>query len=134
MKDTGFFATDDIVPNVAIGYTSRGGRTRSNVLQRGASGSAAGSAFATLRDLLALDESLRNGKLLDPKWTGWFYRSDNPVTGRVMNAENYAGGTGGVNAGVSGNGTCTVVATANIDPPAAEALSSAILRALAGGK
>lgn len=134
MNDTGFFATDDIVPNVAIGYTSRGGRTRSNVLQRGASGSAAGSAFATLRDLLALDESLRNGKLLDPKWTAWFYGDNEPLTGRATSAESYAGGSGGVNAAVSSNGTWTVVTTANIDPPAAEALSSAIFRALAGGK
>jgi CubicO group peptidase (beta-lactamase class C family) len=131
MKDTGFFQTDQIVPRVAIGYAQTPQGIRSNVFMRGAAGSGAGGAFATAADLLALDNALRDGKLLDAKWTGWFFDAPDAGGKRIVTASSYAGGSGGINASVSGNGRWTVVAVANIDPPAAEALSDAILSALA---
>jgi D-alanyl-D-alanine carboxypeptidase len=130
MTDTGFFHGDEIVPRVAIGYAATPEGMRSNLYMRGAAGSAAGSAFATASDLLALDNALRDGKVLDAKWTAWFYGEDKPASGRVMAPSSYAGGSGGINAGVSGNGKWTVVALANLSPPAAEALAEEILRAL----
>lgn len=131
-QTAGFIATDDIAPNVATGYTRDGDKLRSNVLTRGARGSGAGGAYATARDLLALDEALRNGKLLDPQRTAWFYKLDAPATGRVAAEEGYAGGSPGVNAGVESGPTWTVIVLANLDPPAAESLAVAIYKALMG--
>lgn len=130
MRDTGFFMTDAVVPRLAIGYFETPEGVRSNVLTRGAAGSAAGSAFATASDLLALDNAMREGRLLDPKWTGWFLGDDTEARGRATASMTYAGGSGGINASVSGNGRWTVIAMANISPPAAEALSEEIFRAL----
>ncbi|HEX7705011.1 MAG TPA: serine hydrolase domain-containing protein [Thermoanaerobaculia bacterium] len=130
MKDAGFFQIDHVVPRIALGYAETPNGLRNNLYARGAAGSAAGGAFATAADLLALDNALRDGKLLDAKWTGWFFGDDRPASGRASAATSYAGGSFGINAGVSGNGQWTVIAMANISPPAAEALSEAVLRAL----
>lgn len=131
MRGAGFLMADAIEPNVAIGYTTRHGGLRANTLLRGAAGSAAGSAYATPADLLAFDNALRDGKLLDPKWTAWMFGSDAPFEGRASAAEAYAGGAEGVNAVVESDAKWTVIVLANIDPPAAESLGMAIYRALA---
>jgi D-alanyl-D-alanine carboxypeptidase len=130
MTTAAFLQSDEIAPNVAFGYIRDGGRLRNNILTRGAGGSAAGSAYATARDLLVHDEALRHGKLLDPERTAWFFGIDKPATGRVAAEMGYAGGSGGINACVESGPTWTVIALANIDPPAAEALASAIYKAL----
>ena len=114
MKDSGFFLTDQGVPRMAIGYAETPEGLKSNVSMRGVGGSAAGSAFATAADLLAFDNALRAGKLVK----------------RVDGGLGYAGGSPGINASVEGDGRWTVIALANISPPAAEALASAIMRAL----
>jgi D-alanyl-D-alanine carboxypeptidase len=126
MQTAAFLASDEVAPNVSIGYMRVDGKLRSNLLTRGAAGSAAGSAFATTRDLLVFDDALRSGKLLDPQRTAWFYGLDKPAAERVRASEGYAGGSPGINAGVHSDGTWTVIALANIDPPAAEALTRAI--------
>ena len=132
MTTAAFIATDEIAPNVAVGYTRRfGNALRSNVLTRGAAASAAGSAYAAARDLLALDEALRNGKLLDPKGTASFFELDAPPAGRVNVSSGYAGGAPGINAGVESGPQWTVIVLANLDPPSAEGLADAIYRALA---
>lgn len=132
MRGAGFFAADAIVPDVAIGYTDLfPGGTRSNVLTRGAAGSAAGSSYATAADLLAFNNALREGKLLDPRGTAWFFGAAEPFAGRVEAPWMGAGGTQGVNAVLAAGGRWTVIALANIDPPAAEALGEAIFKALA---
>lgn len=131
MRTAGFFAADAIVPNVAVGYTNRlPGGPRSNVLTRGAAGSAAGSTYATAADLLAFDNALREGKLLDAKWTAWLLGGTGPSAGRADTGVMFAGGLQGVNAVLAANGRWTVIALANLDPPAAEALGEAIFQAL----
>lgn len=115
MDDTGFFHSDHVVPRIAIGYADTPEGLRNNLYMRGAAGSAAGGAFATAEDLLSFDNALRNGKLCASK--------GNEVSG-------YAGGSGGINASVTGNGQWTVIAMANISPPAAESLTEAIFSAL----
>ncbi|HYI13366.1 MAG TPA: serine hydrolase domain-containing protein [Thermoanaerobaculia bacterium] len=132
MKTAGFFHTDGVEPSVATGYTTAHGPLRSSVHLRGAAGSAAGSAYASAGDLLAFDNAWRDGKLLDPKWTGWSFDGAAPATGRVTTPLGYAGGSEGVNATVESGGKWTVVVLANIDPPAAEDLGQAIYRALGG--
>ncbi len=114
MNDTGFFRTDQSVPRMSIGYAQTPEGLKSNVSMRGVGGSAAGSAFATAKDLLAFDNALRAGKLGK----------------RADGALGYAGGSPGINASVESDGRWTVITLANISPPAAEALANAIMGAL----
>lgn len=118
MSDTCFCATDGIHPSLATGYTKRGGPWRAATLLHGAAGSGAGGAYSTARDLLAFDNALRKGQLV----------AQNQNEPRAMG---YAGGAPGVNAIVENSGPWTVIALANVDPPAAETLGRAIAAALA---
>jgi CubicO group peptidase (beta-lactamase class C family) len=112
--------TDAIEPNVAMGYTRRGGGDlRSNMLTRGASGSAAGGGYATAADLLAFDIAMKQGKLLEPGRVAEFY-----------GARGLAGGAPGISAVLHSSPTWTVIVLANLDPPAGEAVGTAIARAL----
>jgi D-alanyl-D-alanine carboxypeptidase len=132
LQTAGFLFSDAIVPNVATGYTTRETDLplHSNVLMKGVGGSAAGGAYATARDLLALDEGLRTGKMLDPERTAWFYGAEKPFAGRAPVEGRYGGGAPGINASVSGGSTWTVVVMTNLDPPAASELSEGIYAAL----
>ena len=130
MQTAAFVASDGIAPNVAVGYTKREGPLRSNVHEHGAAGSAAGSAYATARDMLAFDEALRRGVLLDPERTAWFLKVDALPQGRAATRIVYAGGAAGMNAEVDSGPTWTVIALANMDPRAAQDVASAIYRAL----
>ena len=109
-----FKPADQAAPQVAIGYTETPEGLKSNVSMRGVGGSAAGGWFATAQDLLAFDNALRSGKLGK----------------RAEGTLAYAGGSSGINASVESDGRWTVITLANIDPPAAEALASAIMEAL----
>jgi len=134
MQNAAFLSADEIAPNVAIGYTHRDGTPRNNVLLHGAAGSAAGSAYATARDLLALDEALRRSLLLDDAYLRTFFKFGEKVNGRAAGPAVYAGGSPGINAALAGGPVWTVIALANLDPPAADALAMAIYRSLAEGK
>ena len=117
MTSTGSLESDDIVPNVAMGYTHRDGDgLRSNILTRGAAGSAAGGGYSTVTDLFAFTQALKNGRIPDVKAT----------------AEPYAvaGGSLGINAMVSAGDRWTVVVLTNLDPPTGQELGMAISRAL----
>jgi CubicO group peptidase (beta-lactamase class C family) len=110
MKATGPVQTDDINPNVAMGYTRRlpdsDGALRANVLAHGAAGSAAGGGFSTAADLFA------------------FFKDETPGLG-------IGGGAPGTNALVETGRDWTVIVLSNMDPPAAS-VGGAILRALTG--
>lgn len=134
MKGAGFFHTDRLPDGVAKGYTRRDGEPgadlRSNETMRGAAGSAAGGAYASTADLLAFDNALREGRLLDPKMTAWVLETDQAVPGSRAGGLGIAGGAPGLNAVLESEGRWTVVALANLDPPAAERLGTAIHRQL----
>ena len=133
MKTAGFFQSDRLPGETALGYTMRlpeaRGQLRSNVTVHGAAGSAAGGAYATVADLLAFDNALRERRLLDAKTTAWVLESDDQGP-RVRGGLGVAGGAPGVNALLEANGTWTVVVLANLDPPAAELLGTAIRKRL----
>ncbi|MDQ3283512.1 MAG: beta-lactamase family protein [Acidobacteriota bacterium] len=131
---SGFFHDDDIVPDLATGYSLAlgGGKVRSNILVHGAAPNAAGGAYMTAADLLAFDNALSNAKLLDAKTTAWFFKMPASTQPPFIAEGMYAGGMMGVNAAVATGGEWTVVALANIDPPAAEGLAPVIWKALAG--
>ncbi len=132
LQTAAFLFSDAIVPNVANGYTRRDPDLpmHSNVLMRGVGPCAAGGAYATARDLLALEEGIRTAKLMDPERTAWFYGADKPFAGRVSRETQYGGGAPGINVSVKGGATWTVVVMTNLDPPAASDLGAAIYQAL----
>ena len=99
----------------------------------GVAGSAAGGAFASARDLLAFDNALREHRLLNPEMTAWVLRGQ-PEQDRATSRIFYAGGSPGANSIVQGNGAWTVIALANLEPPAAEAVSGAVFPLLAGSR
>ena len=114
MHRTGWFASDEIVENVAMGYTRRlpgaDGALRSNVFTRGAAGCAAGGGFSTASDLLA------------------FFKDGPAGSGGGMNM-GIAGGAPGTAALVEADAGWIVIVLSNMDPPAAS-VGSAILRQL----
>jgi D-alanyl-D-alanine carboxypeptidase len=136
MTGAGWFPSNALPSRVAKGYTRRTGPGRpdsalhSNVAMHGAAGSAAGGGYATAPDLLAFDNALRTGKLLDPQRTGWMMNGGPAVPGRADGAIGIAGGAPGINAALESDGTWTIVVLANLDPPAATSVAQAIRKAL----
>ena len=131
MPATGYPRTDAIEPDVAQGYTRRGGDLRPNVFTRGAAGSAAGGGYSTAADLLAYDNALREGRLLDAAGTSRILRGAAVTPGsRAMGSLGIAGGAPGINALLESDGVWTVIVLVNLDPPLAEDLGRAIVRAI----
>jgi D-alanyl-D-alanine carboxypeptidase len=134
MTGAGPFHSDRLPPNVAIGYTKlgrgTGGTLVSAVGMHGVSGSAAGGGYATALDLLAWENAMRDGRLLDPKMTAWFFESGPTGPGRNRAGIGFAGGAPGINASIESDGTWSIIVLANLDPPAATGLAQAISRQL----
>lgn len=147
MTGAAFAARDEIHPNVAVGYTRRGPEgpgaadgeaapLRPNLFMLPVVGMGAGSAVATAADLLAFDRGLRTHRLLDPRWTEWFFTGELPAEGAepaaapVNHPIGVAGGAPGVNAILEGDGHHTVVILSNLDPPTAEVLGLELSRRL----
>ncbi len=131
MTGAGFAAYGD--PQVAPGYTRLGpanGTLSSNAPMHGRHGSAAGGAFARAADLLAFDNALRDGRLLDAKMTGWFFDGPPATAPRARGAIGLAGGAPGANAALEADGTWTIIVTGNLDPPNAARVAAAIRRQL----
>ena len=120
--------------DAAVGYTRRDGSgegpARSNAAQRGRSGSAAGGGYAAVRDLLQFDEALRAGRLADPTQTAWLLQVGTVTPGRSDGGLGIAGGAPGINGILESSKAWTVVVLANLDPPAAQQLGTAIHRQL----
>jgi CubicO group peptidase (beta-lactamase class C family) len=112
---------DSLAPNVAQGYTRRGGsaQLRSNIYMRGAAGSAAGGGYATAADLLAFDNAMKAAKLLDAARSKAFY------AGRGI-----AGGAPGTSTVLISGPVWTVIVLTNLDPDMGESIGTAIARAL----
>lgn len=76
MTESGFFETDEVAPNVAMGYTRLDeayqfhlGRLRENIYRIGARGSSAGGAYSTVGDLFRFTRALLEHRLLSPAMT-----------------------------------------------------------------
>jgi hypothetical protein len=125
MTGSGFFDQRKPVPDLAIGHMNANGEWLENTFTRPSPrGIPAGGSHSSARDLLLFDRAVRGGKLLDDKWTRWWCNGSPDFVGTV------AGGSPGVNAGMSGDGTWTVVVMTNTDPPTAEKLSEHVYRTL----
>ena len=141
MGASGFFARDEIVPDVAVGYThhfggERSEKLRNNLFRLSVRGSSAGSAFATVDDLLAYDNALREHRLLEPAWTHWYFGGPRPEAGaaespeRARAATGIAGGAPGVSAVLESDGGLAIVVLSNYDEPGAEVVARALRRPL----
>jgi CubicO group peptidase (beta-lactamase class C family) len=126
MTSTGYPRSDRPAPDIALGYTRRGGdglqdpRTsgpqdlRSNVAMHGVTGSAAGGGYSTALDLLTYVKAVRAGK---------FPGADAEI--------GIAGGAPGTNAIVEARGEWVVIVLTNFDPPTGQQAGIAVADALA---
>lgn len=127
MSGSGFFDINQIVPDLAMGHTHRApnGESRewleNGPIRPGPRGIPAGGSYSTVRDLFVFDRALRAGKLLDAKWTRWWFGGE---PGAIVDA----GGSPGVNGAIASNPTWTVIVLTNIDPPVGETLAEQLLR------
>ncbi len=131
MTGAGFLSYGD--PEVAPPYTRRRGdgvTPASAIGIHGRRGSAAGGSFASAADLLAFDNAVREGRLLTPRMTNWYFDAPGEASGRVRAGVGIAGGAPGANAVIESEGAWTVVVAGNIDPPNAVRVGIAIQRAL----
>lgn len=136
MTSSGFFRHDQAPANVArfIGHPMGPGTEARDVARwHGVSGSAAGNSYATVRDMLAYDNALREGRLVNAAHTAEMVHGQ-PTDGRQTARFGYAGGGPGVNTVVRGNGEWTVIVLTNHEPPAAEAISETVFPLLAGAR
>jgi CubicO group peptidase (beta-lactamase class C family) len=141
MNATGFFAHDEPVPNVAVGYThftpeGRGETLRNNLLMLPVRGNSAGSAQSTVADLLAFDNALREHRLLPPAWTAWYFGDGEPSEDAEVSSERSTAGTGiaggapGVSAVLESDGVLTIIGLSNYDEPGAEIVARKLRRPL----
>jgi CubicO group peptidase (beta-lactamase class C family) len=115
MTSTGYPRSDRPEPDIAIGYTRRGGDggLQRNTEMHGVTGSAAGGGYSTALDLLMYVKVLQAGK----------FPGANTEPG-------IGGGAAGINALLEKRGEWVVIVLANLDPPAASGAGSAIADAL----
>jgi CubicO group peptidase (beta-lactamase class C family) len=143
MTNAGFFAHDEIVPNVAVGYTRMGpegwGETRrNNLLMLPVKGNSAGSAQATVEDLLNFDDALREYRLLSPAYTMWYLGGAEPsqtsesdkTKPRATAGSGIAGGAPGVSAVLESDADLAVVVLSNYDASITESIARQLFRPL----
>ena len=143
MTNAGFFAKDQIVPNVAVGYTRNGPEGKSEALHNNLhilpiKGNSAGSAQATVEDLLRFDDALREYRLLSPAYTLWYFGGEEPApsaesaetTERATAASGIAGGAPGVSAVLESDADLAVIVLSNCDPPITESIAQRLLQPL----
>lgn len=135
MTSAGFFRADRPPAAVAQPYSRQmpgsNGALKNARDAHGVAGSAAGGSYAAASDLLAFDDAIRTGKLLDATRTGWFLEADAPAAGqRARGGIGIAGGAPGTNALLETDERWAVAVVGNLDPPAAAGVGLAIKRAL----
>ena len=134
MNRAGFFRHDQLPDNSAQ-FLGRPmgpqGELRDVSRWHGVSASAAGNSYATVRDMLAFDNAIREGRLLNSQYSAQMLRSE-PQTGRHTGRIRYAGGAPGVNTVLAGNGAWTVIVLTNHEPPTAETMGPMVFSLLAG--
>lgn len=67
MADTDSYDMDEPVPNLAMGYTLRGGTWAENTFLHVIRGGPAGGGFSTAPDLVRFAKAMRNGTLVSPE-------------------------------------------------------------------
>jgi len=135
MKHSGFFPSDEPVPEVAIGYTRTDGdgqaseTVRNNILLMPVNGAPDGGSHSTVYDLSAFDTALRAHRLLTPPYTRWILGGPEPAAEEdyesgskepAKGSIGIAGGAPGLNAVLLSDGERRIIVLANMDEPVAE--------------
>jgi CubicO group peptidase (beta-lactamase class C family) len=122
MKETGYFESDDVTPNVATGYypdRDADGALRENTIRLWPRGFAAGGLYSTVDDLLRFETALRGGELASPAWSRWVLGG--PIPGDSAAEESMpdgyilAGGAEGITARLGRVDDWTLVVLSNLD-------------------
>lgn len=146
MADTDSYELDQIVPNLARGYTVNRSETpyggkelQNNLFMHSIKGSPAGGGCSTLDDLNRYVEALKAGKLAGEKYTNMALGVFENV-GRAEDRPKGLGIAGGADVGINAIVEAdfitgyTVIVLSNYDPPTAEELGIKYLRMLANSK
>ena len=128
MHSTGFFETDGVEPNVAVGYTYMDGMgrptetLRKNIYLEPVKGGPWGKSYSTARDLFRFFEAMFAGELVGDSYN-WLLDGWNGQTA-------LAGGGPGLSAILLIEDGVGVIVLANHDEPGAEDVASRLLQAL----
>jgi len=155
MNDSDSFRRDEVIANLAYGYTRFSGNDplgieprKINWMELPLRGSSAGGGYSTAPDLLKFSQALRGYKLLSKELTekitggkvdtrfspnvkyGYGFM-DTQISGHSVRG--HGGGAPGINSDLKmfWDGSYTVVVMGNYDPPAAQDLSQKITEFLA---
>lgn len=142
MKNTDSYELDQIVPNVARGYTANrskapymGNDLQNNLFLHSIKGAPAGGGYSTVDDLNSYVEALKTNKLAGETYTnmvlGMFENADNPEK-RPEGLGIAGGGNVGINAIIEADfkSGYTVIVLSNYDPPVAEELGIKFMKML----
>lgn len=142
MRNTDSYELDQIVPNVARGYTAnrsenpyRGNDLQNNLFMHSVIGSPAGGGYSTVDDLNSYVEALKSDRLAARRYTnmalGMFDDPDN-ADRRPPGIGIAGGGNIGINAIVEADfdSGFTVIVLSNYDPPVAEELGVEFMKML----
>lgn len=125
MKDTDSYAIDEVIPNMANGYTlgefgKTKGERKNNIYTLPSRGSSAGGGYSTAGDLLKFANAIDSGRFSVPeslKMSKGIMTAD-----MLMRGFRLGGGAFGVNSMIFSKlpGNHTVIILSNYDPPSAE--------------
>lgn len=142
MKSALFHSKDEPAPDIAVGYTHMGpdGKLRNNNYLLPIRGNSAGSAYASVTDLLHFDNALREHRLLPPAWSRWVLGGPEPTAEseadtdaeRLQVGIGIAGGAPGVSSVMESDGRLTIIVLSNQDEPGAERIGRQLRQALQG--
>ena len=132
MESTDSFEADEIVDNLAPGYTRSGpdheeGEIHQNIYSRPARGSSAGGGYSTVHDLLKFIKAIQSNALLPTEYSAWIFGGPEPGGEEASDRDPeprgiaLAGGAPGINSylEVGSPGDYTVIVMTNLDPPSA---------------
>jgi D-alanyl-D-alanine carboxypeptidase len=142
MNSTDSYELDQIVPNLAVGYTYNrsespynGNKRQNNLFIHAVKDSPAGGGYSTLDDLNLYVEALKSNALAGERYTNLvldlYQNADNPDRRPVVFG--IAGGAPvGINAVIEADLTSgyTVIVLSNYDPPVAEEFGSRLFKLL----
>ena len=131
MKNTDSYALDEVIPNMANGYTlGEFGKTKgvrkNNIYTLPSRGSSAGGGYSTVSDLLKFANAIDSGKLSVPES---LKKSKGILTAdMLMRGFRLMGGSLGVNSMILSKlpGNHTVIVLSNYDPPSASKVGKQI--------
>ncbi len=132
MTRSGYFNAANLPRNTALPYVRSAGPGSpyiDSLNHHGATGSGAGGVYSTARDLLAFDNALRDGRLLNSEMTAWVL-GGSPSAGRNFGALAIAGGGAGTSNILESDGHWTVIVTSNVQEPLPERIGLALARQL----